>query len=318
MRSAPAGSSSARWWDIQARPPLSTARNASVGEVDSRARTRVIDAPLATPPVASTRAVEARSTVTHVRDSDAMALSCAQLRRIDALAESEYGLPPIVLMENAGRGAAESALRWFAPFRGRRDGAIRALVLTGSGNNGGDGCVVARHLAIAGVDVDVLATHSMDELRPDHRVMRQAVEAMGLVRSKFAGTEGIDALAARLGDAELVFDGLLGTGFAGRVRPELARVIECVNAARARARDGSPFPAGVVALDLPSGLDGDTGAPSNATIAADLTLSFVARKRGFDAPAARAFVGRVDVVGIGVPTELIARVRAEGGAAGVK
>ena len=232
------------------------------------------------------------------------------------LAESEYGLPPIVLMENAGRGAAECALRWFAPLRGGRDGAIRALVLTGSGNNGGDGCVVARHLAIAGADVVVLTTQSVDELRPDHRAMRQAVESMGLVRGGLAGPGEIEALASRLRDAEVVFDGLLGTGFSGRVRPELARVIDCVNAARARAREGVQLPAGIVALDLPSGLDGDTGAPSNSTIKADLTLSFVAKKRGFDAPAARAFIGSVEVVGIGVPAELIARVRAERSVAG--
>jgi len=100
-----------------------------------------------------------------------------------------------------------------------------------------------------------------------------------------------------------VVDALLGTGFRGEVRAHLADVIERCNALAGPK---------VVAIDLPSGLDCDTGQPSNATIQADVTVTFVAPKVGFDAPGATRYTGRVVVADIGTPPSLIDRVRASG------
>ena len=94
-------------------------------------------------------------------------------------------------------------------------------------------------------------------------------------------------------------DALLGTGFSGEVRSPLAELIHALNAASKRA---------VVAVDLPSGLDCDTGTPGRATIRADLTITFVARKRGFDSREAFPYLGRIEVADIGAPRELPAEV----------
>jgi NAD(P)H-hydrate epimerase len=251
---------------------------------------------------------------------DVPRLSRAQLALLDRLATEEYGLPVAVLMENAGRNAAEVILGR-ALARGEADGDARkrppgrVVVLAGSGNNGGDAFVVARYLANAGSTVEVFTTGrrrsgASRASRPCES-MRIAVERMGLplveVEAEDRAEAGetspsLESLRASLRSADLAVDGLLGTGFRGPVRPGLARVIDLVN--EARRTQGVP----VVALDLPSGLDADVGEPGDPTIEADLTISFAARKLGFEAPAARPHLGIVVVVPIGVSEDLLRRV----------
>jgi NAD(P)H-hydrate epimerase len=242
-----------------------------------------------------------------------------QLRALDRLAAEEYGLPSAVLMENAGRGASEHVLAALsadvregalAPgtdSRGARD--ARVAIVCGPGNNGGDGAVVARWLANAGVAVDVLATHALDALRGDAALERRVIERMRIPVHELAGDDAVERARHVLARADLVVDALLGTGFEGEVRANIARAIELVNAWRASrlARGGAG--ARVVALDLPSGLDCDTGAPARPTVIADLTVTFAAWKIGFDAEPARAVLGRVVVASIGTPLELLVRVR---------
>jgi len=226
-------------------------------------------------------------------------LSRAELSLLDRLACEEYGLPIAVLMENAGRGAAEEIL---SRMRDRAEAgriAGRAVVLAGPGNKGGDACVVARHLSNAGVSVEVFFAGSAP--RGDAATMRLVVERMGI-----AVGGGLTRLEESLATADVVVDGLLGTGFRGEVRLEIASWIEAVNASTRKR--GSL----VVALDLPSGLDADTGLPSRTTIVADVTVTFAARKLGFDAPEARPYVGHVVVAPIGVPAALLHRVRGTG------
>jgi NAD(P)H-hydrate epimerase len=107
----------------------------------------------------------------------------------------------------------------------------------------------------------------------------------------------------------VLVDALLGTGFAGQVRPPLDTIIEAINAVRPSPPGGRPV---VVAIDLPSGLDADTGRPADATVRADLTITMVARKVGFDAASAACYTGRVIVVDIGAPAGLIEQVQREG------
>jgi NAD(P)H-hydrate epimerase len=237
-------------------------------------------------------------------------LSREELHEVDTRATSEYGLPVIVLMENAGRGAAEAILEWSARDLALDKRGGKVIVLTGPGNNGGDGCVVARHLANAGVPVELAATHALEDLRGEHRIMRRVVERMGLVVHPAATIAEIEALAPLCESAAVIVDALLGTGFQGEVRPQMARVIRLVNDARSRT---SPAGRGtrVVALDLPSGMDCDTGRPSLPTIIADLTVTFVAHKLGFSAPHAQTCLGEVEVVSIGAPVALLRRVMLE-------
>jgi NAD(P)H-hydrate epimerase len=163
-------------------------------------------------------------------------------------------------------------------------------IACGGGNNGGDGYVVARHLANAGWDVRIACALPIEALRGDAAVMARIVRAMGI------RCDG-------LGESRRVLvDALLGTGFQGRLRPELAQAIAAWNAAPARLR---------VALDLPSGLDADSGAPSEPCVRADATLTFAALKPGLLVPAARACTGEVVLLEIGAPRALLADLERE-------
>jgi NAD(P)H-hydrate epimerase len=219
-------------------------------------------------------------------------LSRAEARAVDRIALEEFGIPGLVLMENAGLLAALALLP-------RAIGPV--AILCGGGNNGGDGYVVARQLSVRGRDVRVFATHAAERLSGDAAVNRAIAERMRLPIIPIEDERQLAGARAAWRAATLFVDALLGTGFQGSVRPHLARVIEALAAERGERG------ASVVALDLPSGLDADTGAPSNATVRADRTLTFVAPKRGFDAPGAAHWTGAVEVLPIGAPPAAITR-----------
>jgi len=221
-------------------------------------------------------------------------LSRDQVRRIDELAMIRYGLPGIVLMENAGRGAAEVIERVYGP-RGR------AFFVCGAGNNGGDGFVIARHLHNFGWSVRILLVGDVSKLTPDTATNHRAARAMGMPITCAVGIEDQIAALPGVGRDDVLVDALLGTGFRGPPRAPLIKLISALNASMKRA---------VVAVDVPSGWDGEPGALKGASIRADLTITFVARKSGFDLPRAEADLGSVEVVDIGVPAQLIRDVAA--------
>jgi NAD(P)H-hydrate epimerase len=219
-------------------------------------------------------------------------LSRAELRELDRRAIEEYGVPGVVLMENAGRGAAEVLLRLGV------HGPV--LICCGRGNNGGDGFVMARHLDNVGVAVRVLLFCPPHELTGDaainHRILEKAAVPMHVFSDKVqhAGLYAA-ALQQELARVEWVVDALFGTGLSGPVRPPLDQVIVAIN-------DG---PARVLAVDIPSGLDCDLGAPLGPTVRAEHTVTFVAQKKGFANAVARAWLGQVHVVDIGAPRALL-------------
>ena len=221
-------------------------------------------------------------------------LTRQQVRRVDAIAINELRIPGVVLMENAGRGAAE-IIRDLV----KRKGARRVVIFCGRGNNGGDGFVIARHLLNDGLTVAVYLTVPDSDLRGDaeinHRILRNMGVGVGLIDT----VERMRAAACGLAEEDIVVDALLGTGFQGEIRQPLADLIAAVNDAAKAA---------VVAVDTPSGLDCDTGRPGGAAVRADLTVTFVAEKIGFSQPGALEWTGEVKVVGIGTPPSLIERV----------
>ncbi len=217
------------------------------------------------------------------------ALTRAQARAVDRLASERFGLSGLVLMENAG------LLATLAILEEELSGG-EVAVLCGGGNNGGDGYVIARQLANRGERAVCYATHPAARLRGDAAINRGIVDRMGLEVVDLQVPGALEACGHCWDRAVLLVDALLGTGFEGSVRDPLATVIERVNAAE------TP----VVAIDLPSGLDADTGAPANATVRASRTLTFVAPKPGFEAPGAAAYTGEVTVIPIGVPSAAIA------------
>ncbi|MFQ5495317.1 MAG: NAD(P)H-hydrate epimerase [Phycisphaerae bacterium] len=221
-----------------------------------------------------------------------VALTRDQVRRVDQLAIERYGIAGVVLMENAGRGAAGVIRANFG------DGGA-AVILCGAGNNGGDGLVIARHLHNAGWTVRTALAGNAERMTPDARINHDIVRAMGLEIRAVPDARAVEVIVETIQPREIVVDALLGTGFRGAVRQPLADLIGGINGVDKRA---------VVAIDVPSGLDCDSGAASNATVRADLTITFVAPKIGFCHDAAASYVGRVEVVGIGAPRELLDEV----------
>lgn len=223
-------------------------------------------------------------------------LDRAAARRIDSLAVERYALPTILLMENAARHTADVALELLEDID-----TPRVVVLCGSGNNGGDGLAAARHLHNAGARVSILIT------APDTRFKGDAAAHLAVARRMNLPITAVGAdpdLSARIaleaaGGADLYLDALLGTGIDRPVDGAIARLIAWLN-----SREDAP----VLAVDIPSGLDCDTGKPLGAAVLADATVTFVGLKLGFLTLEAQEYVGDVTVADIGVPRELIAEL----------
>lgn len=218
-------------------------------------------------------------------------LSRAASRELDRLATVEFGIPSCLLMENAGRAASDILMSVVPTPR-------RVVVCCGKGNNGGDGLVLARHLERRGVPVEVLAFVDPATWTGDTKLNHGIVTAAKIPCRNCVLPWG-DAPEI-LTSADWIVDGLLGTGAIGDPRGAIATAIQLMN--------GSGRP--IFALDLPSGLDADTGAAGDPTIRATITCTMVAAKRGFLAPGASAYVGEVQVVDIGAPRILIERTLA--------
>jgi NAD(P)H-hydrate epimerase len=227
-------------------------------------------------------------------------LSRDDVRRIDQLAIDKLGIPGVVLMENAGRGAADIILKVLRDELALAPDKSSVAILCGGGNNGGDGYVIARHLFNAGAKVCIYTAVDRARLSGDAATNSNIAAHMNLPSRDLLTPQQILACTPELERCDLFVDALLGTGFRGDVRPELAAVIELSN--RLAPANGRRK---VVAIDVPSGLDCDSGKPSNATVRADVTVTFVAMKRGFLNDAAKAYTGRIEVAGIGAPAELL-------------
>jgi hydroxyethylthiazole kinase-like uncharacterized protein yjeF len=200
-----------------------------------------------------------------------------EMSRADASAQ-ELGIPSGVLMERAGAQMARLALERFAPRH--------AVVVSGGGNNGGDGFVIARELYRSGVEVAVLATKSKYEGDPATNL--ETLRNLGV---RFIGEEELDA---ELEAADLVVDALLGTGFSGEVREREAGIIGQIDNAAEAA---------VLAVDVPSGVDGATGEVQGVAVSADLTVCAHATKVGCVISPGREHSGEVLAVDIGIPPE---------------
>jgi NAD(P)H-hydrate epimerase len=205
----------------------------------------------------------------------------------------------LVLMENAGRGAAE----WLHSLG--ISGTV--VVCAGKGNNGGDGFVIARHLELLGRDVRVLLFGNPSELTGDAAANWKVLEAADTPRVVLGRQPALSDIDHALSHAEWIVDALLGTGTVGEVREPYRTAIAAINRSARK----------VLAVDLPSGLDCDTGLPietqpdgTAVCVRATCTATFVARKRGFDHPASASFTGPVQVVGIGIPKKLLDEVLA--------
>lgn len=220
-------------------------------------------------------------------DPQPQPLSRDAVRDIDRRATSELGLPGVVLMENAGRGAAELLLR--LGVRGP------VVICCGKGNNGGDGFVIARHLDLHGVATRVLLFCEPADVTGDAATNLRVLQAAKFDIRVLGATPDAAELTRELAASDWIVDALLGTGTQGDIREPYVTGINAINAAHARGVK-------VFAVDLPSGLDCDSGRPLGPCVEADHTATFVAPKLGFSAPGAAEFTGQVHVIGIGLPS----------------
>ena len=209
----------------------------------------------------------------------AVTFTRAEAREYDRWCIGTLGIPGIVLMENAAAGCARIATGILGPVpRG-------VLVACGPGQNGGDGYAIARHLANAGHEVRIVAL-GKPPAGSDAAVMRRIAERMGLMIER-AGETGSHPRP----DVSLIVDALFGTGLDRDLGEPAIHVIRGLN------ESGIP----ILAVDLPSGLDADTGLPRPEAIRATVTATMVAAKVGMLVPFAAPFTGRIETVAIGGP-----------------
>jgi hydroxyethylthiazole kinase-like uncharacterized protein yjeF len=211
-------------------------------------------------------------------------LTRAQVREVDRIAIERYHIPGIVLMENAARAVTVEA--W---SKIEEEQSPTALIVCGGGNNGGDALAVARHLHNYGVGIEIVLTIDPATYRGDAATNWKIIQAMQLP------THRASADTIKRFEYSIILDGIFGTGLSRPVEGETARIIQAMN------DSNSP----ILAIDLPSGLDCDTGEPLGVCINASWTVTFVAEKVGFTNPNAQRHLGRVSVAEIGVPNELI-------------
>jgi len=212
-------------------------------------------------------------------------LTREQVREIDRRAIEEYAMPGTILMENAARAVADVAKEMLADIKWPT-----VAIVCGDGNNGGDGLAVARHLHNSGFTVELIIGTDHSKYRGDAEVNWRIVEAMGLVSDTCWNPDN-----AML-HANLVIDALFGTGLTSP--PRDTRLIDLMNGLRKK----------VLSVDLPSGMDCDTGLPLGTCVRAARTVTFVAEKVGFANPASKEFTGEITIGDIGCPRELIEEV----------
>lgn len=221
-------------------------------------------------------------------------LSCESSRNVDRIAIEKYGIPGIVLMENAARGCVD----WLVELGIK--GPV--LIIAGSGNNGGDGFAIARHLLVRGHQVSVHFFGDPSLLAGDAGINFQILKKIQgseiqinaqhkseKEQKRFDSVQFQSSLQQR--KPEWIVDALLGTGTKGNLRSPFPELLNAMNSYDARK----------FAVDLPSGMDGDSGFSLGAVFRADYTATFVSKKQGFQNPDAFKNLGLVKVLDIGLP-----------------
>jgi len=221
-------------------------------------------------------------------DKKTMVLSREQVRAFDRWAIDTLGIPGVVLMENAGRSCAELIKEKLAGVT-----QPKVCIFCGTGNNGGDGYVIARHLLNSGFQVTVVVCGDPNRIKGDAKINLDILERLDQPIERLSIADGDISRRIRTltGGADMLVDGLFGTGLSGQLSNEYQQLIESINA------QDCP----ILAVDIPSGLDCDTGEPLGAAIRATYTVTFVAVKYGFTASSSAShYTGEIFIASIGV------------------
>ena len=215
-----------------------------------------------------------------------------EMRRLDQAAINEFGLPGPVLMENAGRQVADAVRKLTGELKGRV-----ITVFAGKGNNGGDGLVAARHLINQGAEVKVMLLVAPEEVTGDARLNLDIWRKMGQKVYSLHQGDAINIVRLVLMNTDLIVDAIYGTGFKGKVGSRVGQVIDLLNASRKA----------IVSVDIPSGLEADTGRVPGPCIRATQTVTFGLPKLGLLLEPAVDYVGEVKVADISIPAVLVER-----------
>ncbi len=224
-------------------------------------------------------------------------VSMEQMRLLDRRMIEDYDTPGEVLMEWAGLGVAD-VLQHMTEIVGFNNPFIR--LIAGRGNNGGDAFAAARQLKEWGYGAEVWLAGLTSDIHGDALTHLSRARAAGVSLRELPSRQDWDHAAADLSTADILVDGILGTGLAGPARGAAVGAIQYINS---RARDGL-----VLAIDIPSGLNADTGLADGEAVFADVTVTMGLPKLGFVEPCALEYVGCIEVVDLGMPEELIAEV----------
>ncbi|MEA3312465.1 MAG: NAD(P)H-hydrate epimerase, partial [candidate division WOR-3 bacterium] len=212
------------------------------------------------------------------------------MRAIDKRATEGFGIPSLILMENAGRGVAETIEEYFEPE------GLSVLCVSGKGNNGGDGFVVARHLANSGAEVEVLLLGKIDELKGDALTNAAIAKDMGLFIDEVENEDALAAWQEGMDDYDVIVDAVLGTGFKRPLQGLAAKAIGLINQSGAF----------VVSVDLPSGIEADGMAEEpELAVQADLTVTMAYLKPCHLLYPTRSYCGDVWTADIGIPNAII-------------
>ena len=222
-------------------------------------------------------------------------LSCQQCRDADRIAIEELGVPSLTLMENAGLGCADAILDLDSD-----DGIV---ILCGKGNNGGDGFVIARRLQAKGRAVAVVLVTKPESISGDAQINMQRLANTGIPMVSVSAETNVEQIRTLLASTNgvptsVIVDAMLGTGANGRLKPPYDQVVDVANAMDVTR----------VAVDLPSGLNGDNGQVTHQAFRAELTCTFIARKQGMNTANGRDHCGEIRLIDIGLPEEAIQRI----------
>ncbi|NIA08876.1 MAG: NAD(P)H-hydrate dehydratase [Nitrospiraceae bacterium] len=218
-------------------------------------------------------------------------VTAEQMHRLDQRAIEEFGIPGLILMENAGHGVCDLIYRHFAA---RLPQGVTVLV--GPGNNGGDGLVIARHLYQAGIKVEVLLLVPGENFKGDALTNYKIVKRFGIPITECLDSDSLLGASESIKRSGVIVDAIFGTGLAREVTGRFAQCIEEANKA----------PAPIVAVDIPSGLSADTGRLMGTAIRADVTGTMALAKIGLVLHPGADYVGKLHVIEIGIPQSAVA------------
>ncbi|MCP4608690.1 MAG: NAD(P)H-hydrate epimerase [Planctomycetes bacterium] len=210
-----------------------------------------------------------------------------QVRAVDSWAINTLGMPGVVLMENAGRSCAELIKEKLQAIT-----EPKVCIFCGMGNNGGDGYVIARHLLNSGYEVIVVICGDRMKVKGDAKINLDVLEKSGQPIEQLNPKD--DDVSARVKafavNTDMIVDGLFGTGLSGPLRDDYIQLIESINVCDCP----------IMAVDIPSGLDCDSGQPLGTAVKANCTVTFVAVKKGFVSESAASYTGEIYIASIGI------------------